>query len=67
MVNGVEEDARLASTRLVRGINALGLPAISIPCGQASNGLPISLQIVGRAWQERTIVNAAAAVQRQGL
>ena len=66
-VNDVEEDARLASTRLVRGINALGLPAISIPCGQAADGLPISLQIVGRAWQEKTIVNAAAALERQGI
>jgi aspartyl-tRNA(Asn)/glutamyl-tRNA(Gln) amidotransferase subunit A len=66
-VNDVEEDARLASTRLVRGINALGLPAISIPRGQAANGLPVSLQIVGRAWQEKTIVNAAAALERVGV
>ena len=66
MVNGLEEDARLASTRLVRGINALGLPAISIPCGE-SNRLPIGLQIVGRAWQERTIIAAAAALEREGV
>jgi aspartyl-tRNA(Asn)/glutamyl-tRNA(Gln) amidotransferase subunit A len=67
MVNDVEEDARLASTRLVRGINALGLPAISMPCGQASSGLPISLQLIGRAWQEKTILNAAAALEREGI
>jgi aspartyl-tRNA(Asn)/glutamyl-tRNA(Gln) amidotransferase subunit A len=65
LVNGGEEDARLASTRLVRGINALGLPAISLPCGEA-NGLPVGLQIVGRAWQERTIIAAAAALEREG-
>ena len=30
---GRDEDVRLASTRLVRGFNALGWPALSIPCG----------------------------------
>jgi aspartyl-tRNA(Asn)/glutamyl-tRNA(Gln) amidotransferase subunit A len=46
-LGGVDEDVRLATTRLVRGINALGYPALSIPCGLSGSGLPIGLQIIG--------------------
>lgn len=60
-IEGDEEDTRLASTRLVRGVNVLGLPAISIPCGKTKAGLPIGLQIIGRAWQERRLLEWAAA------
>src|SRR5262249_6397370 len=37
----LEEDTRLATTRLVRGINVLGWPALSMPCGWDSLGLPL--------------------------
>jgi aspartyl-tRNA(Asn)/glutamyl-tRNA(Gln) amidotransferase subunit A len=47
-INGETEDVRLASTRLVRGINVLGLPALSLPCGYDSLGLPLGLQLIGR-------------------
>jgi len=40
--------------------NALGLPAISIPCGFASNGMPIGMQLIGRHSEDETILNAAA-------
>jgi aspartyl-tRNA(Asn)/glutamyl-tRNA(Gln) amidotransferase subunit A len=62
-VDGKEENTRLASTRFVRGINALGLPAISIPCGRTTSGLPIALQIIGRAWEEQTVLEAAAVIE----
>jgi aspartyl-tRNA(Asn)/glutamyl-tRNA(Gln) amidotransferase subunit A len=61
-IGGAQEDARLASTRFVRGINALGLPAISIPCGESRDGLPLGLQIVGRAWADRQVLTVAAAM-----
>ncbi len=48
-LGGRDEDVRLATTRLVRGINALGYPALSIPCGLSGAGMPMGLQIVGRA------------------
>jgi len=60
---GVDEDVRIASTRLVRGINVLGLPALSMPCGFDAQGLPIGLQIIGRGFQEAEILKVAAAVE----
>ena len=57
------EDVRLASTRLVRGINVLGLPALSMPCGLDRRGLPVGLQIVGRSFDEALILRVAAALE----
>ena len=57
------EDVRLAATRLVRGVNVLGLPAISIPCGRDSRGLPVGLQIIGRPFDEALILRVAAALE----
>jgi aspartyl-tRNA(Asn)/glutamyl-tRNA(Gln) amidotransferase subunit A len=57
------EDVRLAATRLVRGINVLGLPAISMPCGRDRRGLPVGLQIVGRPFDEALILRVAAALE----
>ncbi|MBS1824981.1 MAG: amidase [Acidobacteria bacterium] len=58
----LEEDARLASTRFVRGINMLGLPALSIPCGLA-DGLPISTQLIGDAFAEALVLRVGAALE----
>ncbi len=63
LVGGVEEDFRLATTRLVRGINVLGFPAISIPCGFDGEGMPIGLQLIGRPFAERQLLSAAAALE----
>ena len=52
---GGEEDVRIASTRLTRGLNVLGLPALSLPCGFDDEGLPIGLQIIGPGFQEALI------------
>ena len=61
-VGAENEDVRLATTRLVRAINALGLPAVSIPCGADRRGLPIGLQIVGPPFAEALILRAAQAI-----
>jgi aspartyl-tRNA(Asn)/glutamyl-tRNA(Gln) amidotransferase subunit A len=63
LIDGAEEDIRLASTRFVRGINALGLPALSLPCGSTAAGLPIGLQIVGRAFEEKLLLEVGAALE----
>jgi aspartyl-tRNA(Asn)/glutamyl-tRNA(Gln) amidotransferase subunit A len=60
-VGGSQEDVRLASTRFVRSINVLGLPAISIPL--PVSGLPIGLQIVGKAFGEADVIAIGEAMQ----
>lgn len=39
--------------------NLSGVPALSVPCGLSSDGLPIGLQLVGDFWSEATILNLA--------
>ena len=45
-------------------LNLLGIPAISVPCGFTSSGLPIGLQLAGRWWDEATVLRAAHAYER---
>jgi aspartyl-tRNA(Asn)/glutamyl-tRNA(Gln) amidotransferase subunit A len=40
-----------------------GLPAASIPCGFAPNGLPIGLQIVGKPFDEETVLKVGYAFE----
>ena len=63
VLDGHEEDTRLASTRFVRGINVVGCPALSIPCGFDKTGLPIGLQIIGKPFAEGTILRVGAALE----
>jgi aspartyl-tRNA(Asn)/glutamyl-tRNA(Gln) amidotransferase subunit A len=44
-------------------VNIAGLPAVSLPCGKDAQGLPIGLQLIGRKFDERTILNAGAAFE----
>jgi aspartyl-tRNA(Asn)/glutamyl-tRNA(Gln) amidotransferase subunit A len=45
-------------------INLAGLPALSLPCGFDAQGLPIGLQIIGRAFDEGMILNLAYAYEQ---
>jgi len=44
--------------------NVTGQPAASVPCGFTRSGLPIGLQIVGRRFDDATVLRAAAAFER---
>ena len=44
--------------------NLTGQPAASVPCGFTQDGLPIGLQIVGRRFDDATVLRAAAAFER---
>jgi aspartyl-tRNA(Asn)/glutamyl-tRNA(Gln) amidotransferase subunit A len=41
-----------------------GLPGISVPAGLASDGLPLGLQIIGRAFDEETVLRVAEVIER---
>jgi aspartyl-tRNA(Asn)/glutamyl-tRNA(Gln) amidotransferase subunit A len=43
--------------------NYYGLPAISVPCGLDTNGLPMGLQMVARPWDEISVLNLASRYQ----
>ncbi len=45
--------------------NIAGIPGISVPCGFSSNGLPIGLQILGKHFDEETILKVAHAYEQQ--
>ena len=45
--------------------NLLGFPAMVVPVGKSPEGLPIGVQIVGRPWEEETVLAVAAALEEQ--
>jgi aspartyl-tRNA(Asn)/glutamyl-tRNA(Gln) amidotransferase subunit A len=44
-------------------VNLAGLPAISVPAGLSAEGLPLGLQIIGRAFDEETVLRAAEVLE----
>lgn len=55
---------RLLGWLLTYPFNITGQPAISVPCGFSSDGLPIGLQIVGRRHADISVLRAAAAYEQ---
>jgi aspartyl-tRNA(Asn)/glutamyl-tRNA(Gln) amidotransferase subunit A len=51
-------------TRFTRPINYLGLPSLAIPSGFTKAGLPVGMQLIGRSFDEATILTIGAAFQR---
>jgi aspartyl-tRNA(Asn)/glutamyl-tRNA(Gln) amidotransferase subunit A len=67
-IDGVEYPTRgLGSgmtSRCTSPSNATGLPAMSIPCGFTQSGLPIGLQLIGRAFEEPLLYQVAYAYEK---
>ena len=51
-------------SRLTRPFNGLGLPALAVPCGYSRQGLPLAFQIVGRPFDEATVLRAGHAYEQ---
>ncbi len=47
--------------------NLTGLPAVSVPVGVDGDGMPVGLQLIGDAWDEACVLQAAAALERCGV
>jgi aspartyl-tRNA(Asn)/glutamyl-tRNA(Gln) amidotransferase subunit A len=51
-------------TRFTRPVNYLGLPSLAIPSGFTKGGLPMAMQLIGRSFDEATLLTIGAAFQR---
>ncbi|NLO63633.1 MAG: Asp-tRNA(Asn)/Glu-tRNA(Gln) amidotransferase subunit GatA [Clostridiales bacterium] len=47
--------------------NIAGLPAVSLPCGKDSKGLPIGMQLIGNKFEEGKILGLAHSFEQSGL
>ncbi|HYM29181.1 MAG TPA: amidase family protein, partial [Steroidobacteraceae bacterium] len=63
-IQGREEEVGGALLRLTFPFNLSGQPALTVPCGFSTAGLPIGLQIVGRQFDEATVLRVGHAYQR---
>jgi aspartyl-tRNA(Asn)/glutamyl-tRNA(Gln) amidotransferase subunit A len=60
----LQRPRELVLLRNTRPFNVWGLPAISVPCGFTTDGLPIGLQIVGPHWGEAAVLQLAHAYEQ---
>jgi len=63
-IGGVRESVRPSLVRFTRPFNVSGHPVASVPCGFTPESLPIGLQIIGRPFDEATVLRFADAYQR---
>jgi aspartyl-tRNA(Asn)/glutamyl-tRNA(Gln) amidotransferase subunit A len=63
-IRGQRTDVRSALIRFTRPFNLTGHPACSLPCGFTAAALPVGLQVVGRPFDEATVLRVADAYQR---
>lgn len=58
------DEAEMPLSDLTRFVNYLDLCALAVPCGQNAAGMPLSLQIVGKAWREDLILQIGWAFEQ---
>jgi len=51
-------------TRFTRPVNYLGLPSLAIPSGFTKSGLPVAMQLIGRSFDEATLLTIGGGFQR---
>lgn len=66
-INGVKMDTYIDWMKSCYYVTVTGLPAISVPCGFTSDGLPVGIQIVGRHLDELSVLQIAHAFEQSTL
>jgi aspartyl-tRNA(Asn)/glutamyl-tRNA(Gln) amidotransferase subunit A len=59
-----KQPVRAILLRFTRPGNLTGLPAISVPCGFSPEGMPVGLQLIGRSFDELTLLRVACAYEQ---
>jgi aspartyl-tRNA(Asn)/glutamyl-tRNA(Gln) amidotransferase subunit A len=57
------DQSQAPMSRLTRPVNYLDLCALALPCGFTGTGLPVSLQVVGRAYDEARVLRIGRAYE----
>ncbi len=63
-IEGYDPDSRITAPNFTGIWNYTGFPALSIPCGFSASGLPIGMQIVGKPFDEPTVLAVGDAYQQ---
>jgi aspartyl-tRNA(Asn)/glutamyl-tRNA(Gln) amidotransferase subunit A len=64
-IGSAEEPMRSVLLRLTRPGNLTGLPAVSVPCGFTSEGLPVGMQLIGGAFEEGALLGIARRYEQE--
>lgn len=62
--DGTSEPVGRSLARLALAANIAGLPALSVPCGLSSQGMPVGIQIIGRPFEEVTVLRVGRAYEQ---
>jgi len=62
-VDGYSEPAGNAITRYTSFFNMTGHPAITLPCGMHSEGLPIGAQLIGKHFSDEQLIDIAIQIE----
>jgi Asp-tRNA(Asn)/Glu-tRNA(Gln) amidotransferase A subunit family amidase len=62
----LQRDIRSADYIFLLPASLTGSPAVGVPAGQAADGLPVSVQIVGRPWEDHRVLAAASLLGTGG-
>jgi aspartyl-tRNA(Asn)/glutamyl-tRNA(Gln) amidotransferase subunit A len=62
-INGEPTDVFHGLIRLTGPFNVTGAPAVSVPCGWTSGGLPVGLQLAGRHFEDHVVLATARAFE----
>ena len=58
-LDDAEENARVYPRQCRQPFNVTGQPALALPAGFSSEGLPLAIQLVGHPWQEARVYRVA--------